>query len=372
MHLRRRSFLTAAALPWLAHAAGARPVQIVGERHQLLRFDDGRVIGWGAAGDGQLGLPSELKLLRLSLPQPVAFALPGPATSIAAGDRASIAALADGSVVAWGSGPLLGQSDFSGPPLPPQRLPGLERVVQVVAQEHQALARLDDGRVLAWGDRRPLAPVAGVDGVRQLSWGAGAALALREDGRVIGWGSNRFGALGRPPRREDPLPDVGEVQGLADVLQVVAGSGVGSALTADGRVWVWGANWHAQFGNGDRTDPPGMTHGWDLVPRPVAGVDGVSAIALGLTGRHTLALRRDGTLRGWGNSDWGQIGAGVTGDFQPRPVKPRIDGVAAVFAAGNHSYALRRDGSFWAWGAGERRHWPLEANTAVPVAVALP
>jgi len=78
------------------------------------------------------------------------------------------------------------------------------------------------------------------------------------------------------------------------------------------------------------------------------GRDVREAISLGITGRHTLVLLKDGTLRGWGNTDWGQIGAGVSGTFQPKPVTPKITGVKAVFAAGNNSFAARTDNTFWA------------------------
>jgi hypothetical protein len=41
------------------------------------------------------------------------------------------------------------------------------------------------------------------------------------------------------------------------------------------------------------------------VTRVAAGQRVSTALAVGLTGRHTLVLLKDGTLRGWGNTDWG-------------------------------------------------------------------
>ena len=64
-----------------------------------------------------------------------------------------------------------------------------------------------------------------------------------------------------------------------------------------------------------------------------------------------MVLLKDGTLRAWGNSDWGQIGASVSGTFQPRPQTPKIAGVKAFFLGGNHSFAIRNDGSLWIWGS---------------------
>lgn len=186
---------------------------------------------------------------------------------------------------------------------------------------------------------------------------------------LLAWGANASGALGRLPRQELPIDSASVVAGPRDVVQVAAGASVSTVLRKDGTVWVWGANLFAQFGNGDRTDPPGMNHGWVVTPQQVAGVTNVKAIALGLTGRHTLALKRDGTVVGWGNSDWGQIGAGVSGDFQEKPVIVRITRVKTIMAAGNNSFAIRQDGTFWGWGSGGRDEWPFLTNTKVPILV---
>jgi alpha-tubulin suppressor-like RCC1 family protein len=130
-------------------------------------------------------------------------------------------------------------------------------------------------------------------------------------------------------------------------------------------VWVWGSNWQQQFGFPAPTEQASLNGGWELTPQQVPGVTNVVEIALGINGRHTLARLRDGTLRVWGNNDWGQLGTGAGAGYQPRPVTPKIAGVAHVMAAGNNSFAVRTDGSLWAWGAG-RGEWPLNAYVRVP------
>jgi alpha-tubulin suppressor-like RCC1 family protein len=95
-------------------------------------------------------------------------------------------------------------------------------------------------------------------------------------------------------------------------------------------------------------------------------------MSAGFGGRHVLVLLKDGTLRGWGNTDWGQLGAGVSGTFQLSPVTPKLAGVHAVFAIGNNSFAVKNDGSFWGWGSGGQGRWPFTANTKVPTAISLP
>jgi alpha-tubulin suppressor-like RCC1 family protein len=378
-------------------------LKIVGHTHKLLLDGDGRVFGWGDFRDGQLGPSGGSQKLDAGFSLPVAIALPDTTIGIATAEATSYALLANGTVMAWGrrdagqlgngsSGSRDGSKPFQGGTATPVRVSSLTDVIQIAAGGESALALHKDGTVSAWGSRASgtigdgkhpkrygesgppaLLPVRvpGVSGVVQVSTSGAHVLALTRDGRVMTWGSNHYGALGRAPRQELPIDEAGEVPNLRDVMAVAAGSGVSTALNRDGTVWVWGANWHGQFGNGSRTDPPGMDSGYELLPQRVPGLATVTAIAVSVEGRHTLALLKDGSLRGWGNTDWGQIGAGISGQFQESPVTPRITGVRTIMAAGNHSFAVRTDGSVWGWGAGGRREWPLEVNTKLPVRLAL-
>jgi alpha-tubulin suppressor-like RCC1 family protein len=144
--------------------------------------------------------------------------------------------------------------------------------------------------------------VPGVADIVAMSAGGGTALAMTKDGRVFSWGSNFYDALGRPPRTELSLDKAAEIPGLNDVVQVVAGPGVSTALKKDGTVWVWGSNWQQQFGFPAPTNQPNLKDGWVLEPQHVPALANVTAIAVGM-GRQTLALLKDGTLRVWGNQD---------------------------------------------------------------------
>lgn len=73
------------------------------------------------------------------------------------------------------------------------------------------------------------------------------SLAVGEDGTVYSWGGNEKGALGRVTGDEPDDEDEGEavpapVQFPRDemIVMVSAGDTHSAALTADGRVYVWG------------------------------------------------------------------------------------------------------------------------------------
>jgi alpha-tubulin suppressor-like RCC1 family protein len=93
-------------------------------------------------------------------------------------------------------------------------------------------------------------------------------------------------------------------------------------------------------------------------------------------GRHFLVLLKDGSLRAWGNSDWGQVGIGLAGQEQASVVTvSKLTGVKRVFACGNNSFAVRSDNSVWFWGGSTYTAGPVfpsNTNTKVPMPLSLP
>lgn len=365
--------LGAAILP----AQGAKvPVKIDGESHKLILFADGTIGGWGDTRDGQLGpraaIPNSSGHSSVFVP----IAIPGKARDIAAGARTSYVLLDDGKVFAFGLGSEgqlgCGERCLTGSETPVE-VAGLADVVRIGARYTSAFAIHRDGSVSAWGGRylgqgenRIVTPerVAGLPPVVQFAMGFGFVLALTPEGHVWMAGKLPFGRIWA----DDPIQPLAEVPGLADVAAIAA-TQVAAVLKKDGTVWVWGHNEQAQFGNGKRT-----IEDRTRIPVRVPGVTNAVALSGALGGRHFLALLKDGSLRAWGNSDWGQVGNGVTGREQSTATTPRIAGVKAVFAAGNHSLAIKPDGSLWIWGNGSPYPgvWPLSRKAPFPVQLQIP
>jgi uncharacterized repeat protein (TIGR01451 family) len=116
------------------------------------------------------------------------------------------------------------------------------------------------------------------------------------------------------------------------------------ALKSDGTVWGWGMNSAGQLGDG-------FDYASVNVPVQVVGLGDVSAVDAGSD--HSLALKRDGSVWAWGNNSYGQIGA--YSQFSINRTRPaRVIGLSGTFnaiaAGGTHSLALRSDGTVWAWG----------------------
>lgn len=214
-----------------------------------------------------------------------------------------------------------------------------------------------DGNVWAWGynelgqlgdgtlENRPTpVRVQNLSDIRAVAAGAYHSLALHRDGTVWAWGANWNGQLGLGPDQEGrhqrtPV----QVPGLTDVVALDAGDFHSLALRQDGTVWAWGANWDGQLGNG--TSQPGFS------PTQVPGLTDI--VALASSPYHVLALRRDGTVWAWGLNLDGQLGDDphMFRRFTAKPVPGLTEAVAIAAAGIGHSLAVRRDGTVWGWGS---------------------
>jgi alpha-tubulin suppressor-like RCC1 family protein len=129
------------------------------------------------------------------------------------------------------------------------------------------------------------------------------------------------------------------VSGLTNVVASDSEYAQSFALASDGTLWGWGENGWGQVGNGSTQDQLS----------PVAVLSGVMAVAAGQS--HTLALKSDGTVWAWGNNGFGQLGLGTQTDSVPTPTQvPCLAAMTAIGAGYDHSLAVGANGTVYAWG----------------------
>ena len=257
---------------------------------------------------GSGGAPSATAVLRLTIAGAVALTHP---TTISAGGNHSLALDEDGELWLWGSD-LSGQLPWPRPLRP--------HLYTFPAQ----LASLDGGGYYSMG--------------------------MTATGDVWTWGYDAYGQMGDGPGGgAAPF----NVPFQAPALAVSAGSSHSFALLADGTLWAWGVNDRGQLGLGYATPYPSDPLGVES-PQLVALTD-VVAIAAAEGGAHTLALKSDGTVWGWGEPTAILTSPPVGGGpFEPivAPQQvPGLTGVTAIAAAGYRSLALKSDGTVWQWDA---------------------
>ena len=280
------------------------------------------------------------------------------APMVSAGGLHTVALRSDGTVWTWGTNltGTLGDGTISLGRNTPVRVQGLTNIRAIAAGDLYTLALRSDGTVWAWGDNwhgqlgdgtidsrtRPV-QVHGLTDVTAIAAGLQHSVALRSDGTVWTWGNGSSGQLGdgsRSAGRRTPV----QVYDLDNVIAIAAGGRHTVALRVDGSVWTWGANEEGQLGAGI-----GRWDHFRAMPVEVPELNNVTRIA---TGRHhTVALRNDGTVWAWGRNGSGQLGDG-TRYTRNTPVQVQeITSVTAIAAGGDHSLASRRDATLWTWGA---------------------
>jgi len=127
----------------------------------------------------------------------------------------------------------------------------------------------------------------------------------------------------------------------AATARVAAAGNHSVTLKTDGTLWGWGENNFGQVGDGSQISR-------NAPVRIGTGTDWTN-VAAGYY--HTVALKADGSLWTWGDNTKGQLGDNLSAASRSVPVKIGSDTNWAAIAAGDfHTLALKTDGTLWAWG----------------------
>lgn len=322
-------------VPAVAELYGKTPVAIaVGPGHTLALDADGTIYAWGDNGAGQLGNNSTVSS---SIPVVVnttngVSALYGKTVvAIAAGAGASYALTSEGKVYAWGYNDTFGQlgnnsTALSLVPIAVDTSGVLagKTITKIAAGRSHVLVLASDGTVYSWGKN------------------------AHEGGSAAGQLGNNSSAL--YSRVPVAVVTSGALNGK--VITDIAAGGIHSvACASDGTAYAWGLNSsNGQLGNGTKVDskvPVAVTMSGALAGKSVV------AVAAGYV--HCMALTSDGKVYAWGADYGGRLGDGGNAD-QTTPVAVNTSGallgktVTAIAAGAYNSVCLTSDGAVYTWG----------------------
>jgi alpha-tubulin suppressor-like RCC1 family protein len=228
-----------------------------GRTQALILRADGTVLSWGRGFHGETNIPAGLKNV----------------VEVATGAFFSLALDKDGNVSGWG--------------LHPTDSGGLGDVIAISAS-CRSLALKRDGRVFSWSGTDGW--VSRLTNIVAIAAGGGdfeRNLALRKDGTVVAWG-------------DEDVP-----QGLNNVTAIAVGEYHSLALKSDGTVYGWGDNHCEQAtgvknSKGQRNASGLVVHSGQVLSNVVAIAAGNQYGMFGIVSHHSLALKKDGTVVGWG------------------------------------------------------------------------
>jgi len=133
-----------------------------------------------------------------------------------------------------------------------------------------------------------------------------------------------------------------KIKPLKNIVTVCCGTTASGALTADGKVWLWGGG-----------------HGGKELPEPVSLTtvsEKVESLVYGAT--HFFAKTSSGKLISWGSNTFGELGRETkTVDAQYKvetvPETKGLTNISAV-ACGRNYTAMLADGKLWVCGKGAK------------------
>ncbi|XHF16904.1 RTX toxin [Corallococcus interemptor] len=296
-----------------------------GRDHTCTLFNNGSVRCWGYGAFGQLGYENTQNIGDNELPYTAGeVKLLGKATKIAMGGNHSCALMDTGLVRCWGL---------------------------------NNYGQLGYNNTVNLGDGEPVASFGYVNlggPATRITVGETHSCALMATGKVRCWGRNQYGQLGYGNTNnigDDEQPwQAGDVDlGGATATDVVAGSNHTCALLSNDKMLCWGYNLEGQLGYAHAT-----TIGDNEVPGSQTAVEPSGPIAqLALGNNHTCALLKTGTVRCWGSNGLGQLGTGQSGGNFLFKDSGSIDlgtGALQVTAGVSHTCALLSTGSVRCWG----------------------
>jgi len=170
-------------------------------------------------------------------------------------------------------------------------------------------------------------------------------------GRVACWGQGTNQRLGVASTETNPSGVL--ATGVANAVDVCAGTFHSCAVLSSGAVWCWGYNSVGQLGRGASSSS-------NLLPDAVAGLDQVIAVDCGLN--FTCAVREvapgSREVWCWGEGSQGELGNAATGRAN-LPVRvalpPGVDDIVELDIGGNGSSVAVRttSGQLYMWGKGD-------------------
>lgn len=273
-----------------------------------------------------------------------------------------------GTLFGWGRNDLgqLGQNHRTNTYSSPIQVGSLNIWKSTLGQQSN-LAITTNGALWAWGFNAAGAPALGLNNTtsysspvqvgaltnwKQVSCGTFLSVAIKTDGTLWGWGANFSGAIGNGSSGgtsyySSPV----QVGTLTNWKQVTGGGGningnltYALAVKQDGTLWGWGSNQFGQLGNSNIT--------YYSSPIQIGALTNWKCVAAN-SGYWTMAIKTDGTLWGWGDNRFGQLGINtIATKYYSSPVQVgALSNWKYVTCGGDGAtFAIKTDGTLWAWG----------------------
>lgn len=287
-------------------------------------------------------------------------------SAIACGEQFSLVLTSDGILWSWGRNDFfqlgLGDVDRRLVPTPVSS----ETDWQTIATKpYHSLGIKTDGTLYSWGANAygqlgmgdsefnnpvPFPVITETDWSMMAAGGTvifGYTLGIKNNRTLWAWGYNDNGQLGLGYT----TPSTACVTALttigndSDWVFIKAGLRHSIGIRTNRTIWGWGGNGSAQLGLG-YTTPTGIT-----TPTRIGNDSDWLSVAVG--NMHNIAMKTTGSIWSWGDNFNGQLGLGDSGNGTYRITPTRIGNTtdwSLIEAGGSSSFAIKTNKTIWSWG----------------------
>lgn len=130
---------------------------------------------------------------------------------------------------------------------------------------------------------------------------------------------------------------------MTDIIHISTCFHNNAAIDKEGNLWRWGAETIAKDA---KTGVISEDLSQDVSYQPKLQFSNVETVSAGAW--HMMCITKDGTLWGWGDNEFGQLGLGdCLSRTNPTLIMPDV---TLAYAGENQSFAIKKDKSLWGWG----------------------
>lgn len=197
---------------------------------------------------------------------------------------------------------------------------------------------------------------------KSLQFGGLHTVGQKLDGSWWGWGHNYDGALLQEDRLKIEASPIQLINTDNDWSRVFLGKHRTFVIKRDGTLWGAGANGWGELG----------VNSYDTYYTTLQSITTANNwIKVSVGPHHTLALKSDGTLWGWGRNDSYQLGFPPSSSYpsQRYPVQIGMDtdwvDIETGLGVPTPSFAIKSDGTIWGWGVNSENIFVLDPLTTI-------
>jgi RCC1 and BTB domain-containing protein len=184
-----------------------------------------------------------------------------------------------------------------------------------------------------------------------LSYGLCHYIARTIDNKIYCWGNNCWAQFGNGRKDENLVqennPELNELLSDLNITDIKCGANHSLALTQSGEVYAWGSNLRGQIGCGDNYIKS--------MPTKLKALNDIKIKMISCGFNHSMALTENGCVYSWGFNEFGQLGIGNTKDSNiPKQIEIKDIIIDKITCGAIHSLLLTNNGVIYAFGGNFR------------------